>query len=313
MHPRASLSGVPQMRRMRMVHLQIRRFRMVHLRIHRLLMVSMGLLQTFLMPTLLLLTLRLSIHNMDHLLARLMAHLMAIHRALHNHMDRLEIHHTAAQLLIMAPKDILSSTAHRQITSRVLHNMASLQHHMPHQMVSPKGLLNMHRNAILPSEMDPQSLARTAVLNKVALFSMDLLKMSPIMGTRTLSNNMVAMALKVLMEMVRKRMHLIPTVLLFSLPMVTFLHVRILAMSVRADRTATGLAQLNLSSKTVLRILLNQLPRVIPINHLQDSVCLKMKIDRHSSRSVGTAANRAVLIRPTVMEQIVLQNQAIVH
>ena len=259
------------------------------------------------------LTLRLSIHNMDHLLARLMAHLMAIHRALHNHMDRLEIHHTAAQLLTITLKDILSSTAYQQITSRVLHNMASLQLHMPHRIVSPKGLLNMYHNAILRLEMDRQSLARIAVLNKVVLFSMDLLKMFPIIRTRTLPNNMVAMALKVIMKMFRKRMHLIPMVLLFSLPMVTFLHVRILVTSVHADRTAMDLAQLNLSNKTVLRILLNQLSRVIPINHLQDFVRLKMKINRHSSRSVGTAANRLVLIRPTVMEQIVLQNQAIVH
>ena len=97
-------------------------------------------------------------------------------------------------------------------------------------------------------------------------------------------------------------------VLLFSLRMVTFLlPVKILAMSVRADRTATDLARLILPSRMGPRTRPYQPLRVTPATKLKALVHLKIKIKPQkkiycpNSQSEGPAVNRVVVIqRPTV-------------
>jgi ABC-type transport system involved in cytochrome c biogenesis permease subunit len=226
-------------------------------------------------------------------------------------MDRLVILLTAAHLLIMAPKDILNNTALPQISRRFLHNMPRLLPLMGPQITFHKDPFNIRLNGICPTGTDLKSLALTALLRKVVLFSMNRLKMSHIMRIRTLSNNTAAMALKVHMEMVSKQTCPTPMVLLHSLRMVMHLLVKILAISVRAGHTAMDLAHLILHSKMVPRIPLNLALRRTPIPQLKALLRLKTKVTPFNSLSVGTAPNRLGAIPPIAMEQIVQESPAI--
>jgi hypothetical protein len=243
---------------------------------------------------------------------------MDINRDLHNHMGHHKLRPMVAHLLIMLHSHTLNNTVHQQIFSKGLHNMPSPLRRMAHLAIFLKGPLNTHRNEPLLSVMDLQSLAPTAVLRRPVPFNMALLKTSHTMHTQILSSNTVTMALrvlKVLMQMARIRIHLIPTVLLFSLRMVTFLLVKILAMSVRGGHTATDPARLNISSKMRPKTRPRPLLRMTLTNLLKASVGLKTKINKKifhpNSRIGGTAARQGVPIQSIVMEQIVPRTEAL--